>query len=495
MPLAVFRFDASPSLGTGHAVRCLALARTLAVAGWRVRVAASRQTFETVAGAGAFAPIALDGAVDGEPRRIGAAVGSADLLVIDHYGREAAFEADCRRWARRILVIDDLGDRRHDCDALMDQTPGRQNSVYRALVPQHCRLLLGSAYAALRPEFRVRRPEALRRRESTEPPQRILLSLGGTDAGDTTRRTMEALARSGVKASVDVVVGAAAPYAEAVGTCAQDLGDRFRVHQGVNDMATLMTETDIAVGAAGTTALERCCLGLPALMLVLADNQAEVAAALAKAGAALLLPGIDAVPAAVARLCGDAALRRSMSLAAAALCDGRGVWRVVLGLVDPVATELGAVRLRLAEPGDEAVMLEWQRHPQVRRYARNPEPPTPETHRAWVRSKLADPNCLLTIVELEAAAAVGVVRLDHREHDGAHEVSILVSPDCHGQGIGSAALRLIRAAMPGSDLVARVLPENHASVRAFRKAGYEPLGDGWFRSRPDGLREAGCRAS
>ena len=207
------------------------------------------------------------------------------LLVVDHYGRGAAFEHGCRPWAATILVIDDLADRRHCVDRLLDQTHGREEADYRLLTGPDCRLLLGARFALLRPQFQAYRPGALARRGSDGPAQRLLVSFGATDSGGATMLALQGVALGCPGLQVDVVVGSFSRNRDEIDHLAARLSPAVTVHRSVSDMASLMTDADFAIGAAGGTSWERCCLGLPTLVVVTADNQRDIARSLAAAGA------------------------------------------------------------------------------------------------------------------------------------------------------------------------------------------------------------------
>lgn len=246
--------------------------------------------------------------------------------------RDAAFEASCRRWAHRILVIDDLANRQHDCDFLLDQTLGRQSADYSQLVPARCRVLLGPDFALLRPQFATARGEALARRAEGRAARRLLVSLGATDPANMTGRVISAA--SGLPLELDIVLGAGNEYRESVLESVKRFKMPARIHTDVSDMASLMVQADLAVGAGGTTSWERCCLGLPSLILVLADNQLGIAAALDKAGAAVNLGTVEnlsdsKLAEALRNLCSNDRRRIVMSERAAAICDGGGVGRVL----------------------------------------------------------------------------------------------------------------------------------------------------------------------
>ncbi|HTH15906.1 MAG TPA: UDP-2,4-diacetamido-2,4,6-trideoxy-beta-L-altropyranose hydrolase, partial [Magnetospirillum sp.] len=272
---------------------------------------------------------------DGMPGAIaGAVCGKADLLVVDHYRLDEGYERAARAHARHVLVLDDLADRRHDCDILLDQTCGRSAADYRPLVPAHCRLLTGSRFSLLRPAFRSSRAASLARRR--EGVSRVVVSLGGTDPDNVTPRILDALAD--LPLAIDVVMGGGAPHLEAVRAAVARLPSA-RLHVNVADMATLLAQADLAIGAAGTSAWERCCLGLPTIVVVLADNQRLIARNLAEAGAALVVsPEPSELRAALRQLQAPGALAR-MSEAAAAVCDGDGVARLCDTIDDLLASE------------------------------------------------------------------------------------------------------------------------------------------------------------
>ncbi len=344
-PRALLRFDASPAIGGGHASRCRALAATLTALGWS-------STFAVRAEALGVAPelaergdrlVVLDGPPDDEAERIGEAIALPfDLAIVDHYERGRRFEAACRAWARRVMVIADAPDRGHDADVLLDVTYGRSPAEYDDLVPPTCRRLVGSRYALLRAQFAAARTTALGRREARAPVRRILVGVGATDADDFTGRVLEAIGASGLDVEVDVILGAGAPHRQAVAARAEHLPQPTRLHPAVERVADLMAAADLAVGAMGTMAWERCCLGLPTVAVVLADNQHHVAGNLAATGACRVLGraaevSADAVRVALVELAGDADARTRMSRAAASLCDGLGAGRVARILDQGVA--------------------------------------------------------------------------------------------------------------------------------------------------------------
>lgn len=497
---AVFRADASADIGGGHVVRCLTLAEAMVEAGWRCGFAVREGTLETVPALGRSGHEVQMLAQDpgSEPSEMaGRWGGDVDWLVVDHYRRDAAFESACRPWARRIMAIDDLADRAHDCDLLLDQTLGREAADYAAHVPEACRLLLGPAYALVRPGFAPLRDSALARRATRGRIERILVSCGASDPHNATAVVLEGIARSGIEAQVDAVLGAGARHLAAVRRQIAQLPQTVRLHVDTPDMANLMLGADLAIGAGGTTSWERCCLGLPALIVITGPDQYRVAEALALAGCATVLGEVaelsaDIVAESLARELSGKGLHAEAWRRASQICDGLGTSRALLSLLpDGRSRDGDSVRLRLAREDDEQGLLSWQQQPGVRRYARDPRPPTAHEHHQWLQQRLSSSHCRLMIVECGGDAA-GMLRLDLIEDAArrdSYEVSILIAPEQQGRGLALAALGLVRVWLPDAELVAETLPGNVASQRLFEAAGYVPGEDGLLHSPPEGGRD------
>jgi UDP-2,4-diacetamido-2,4,6-trideoxy-beta-L-altropyranose hydrolase len=344
-----WRADASTTLGSGHVMRGLTLAAALRARGARLHFVCQDlpghlgERIRAEGHALSLLPAGLSPAEDA--RATAQALGRpVELLGVDHYGLDAAWEHALRPYARRLAVIDDLADRPHDADLLLDQNLGRQATDYDGLLPAGCRRLIGPGWALLRPGFACARPASLARRADGRLRQ-LLISMGGADPQDATARCLHALAGSALPADtrITVVLGALADSAERVAQAAAALPWPVEVLRNVADMAPLLASADLAIGAAGGSAWERCCLGLPALLLILADNQRPGQAALVAAGAGLSLGTPDDLP---QRLAGtlatltDPGTLAALSQRAAALCDGRGAERVadeILNLMNPAS--------------------------------------------------------------------------------------------------------------------------------------------------------------
>jgi UDP-2,4-diacetamido-2,4,6-trideoxy-beta-L-altropyranose hydrolase len=459
-------------------VRCSALADALGDDGWHCAFVVAEPGLPIVGRlvAPRHEVLSIPRAMALEPAATRAAAPGCELLVVDHYGWSAPQEAACRGWARRILAIDDLADRPHDCDVLLDMSIEHDRAP-AGRGPQ----LLGPGFALLRNAFAECRLRMHRRRRAAAP-ERVFVSFGLMDENNLTEQTLRALQDAAFPGAVDIVLGSQSPHLARVESIAHGSPLKARVHVEPDDIVALMAGADFAFGAAGGSAWERCCLGVPSIAVTAAANQQRNARALAARGACRVVERLS--PEALALLRDPAAVER-MALLAGAITDGRGARRAALALRPERSRQGGEVTLRRLAPGDTDLTHRWQQHPATRRHARNPAPPSREEHLAWLTSKLGDPGCVLDMV-LHDGAAAGVVRLDRVERPGsdvACEVSIYVAPDIHGRGVGAAALAALRRLVPDAVLIAHVLPENAASQVLFAKAGYV-LDDGVYVSAP-----------
>jgi len=336
-PRFLFLADAGADVGGGHAMRCLTLAGALTARGAACAFVATPAVAEILAKFGNVAVEALTTPA-GDPRSLAEAAAAlaadwgADILVLDHYGLGAAEEAGLRGDGRRIAVLDDLANRPHDCDLLIDPGLGRAPKAYRSRVTAGARVLTGPDYALVRPAFASARKAALARRGERRAPRRALVSLGLTDVGGITARAVQAILPTLDDVALDVVLGAGAASLPVLSQLAAR-DRRIELHVDVRDMAALMARADIAVGAGGSSVWERACLGLPSILLVLADNQSTLARELDRRGATVAVDArrvadlAPALPNAWARLVADQGLRASLVYASSSLCDGLGAER------------------------------------------------------------------------------------------------------------------------------------------------------------------------
>lgn len=308
----VFRCDASIQIGTGHVMRCLTLADTLAASGAECYFICREHEGHLlkVIRKGGHQVYSLPFKADVEKSSkngikllhadwLGATqqedtqqcidiikLIEPDWLIVDHYAIDISWEKTLRPYCKKIMVIDDLADRAHDCDMLLDQTFGRHIKDYLDWIPDNCQVLCGSKYALLRPEFAKWRDYSLERRKDGML-KHLLINLGGVDKDNITSKILKGLQKSSLPecCKITVVMGSTAPWIESAKAQAKALPWKTQVKRGVNNMAELMANSDLAIGAAGSTSWERCCLGLPTIMLVLAENQQQIALNLQNANA------------------------------------------------------------------------------------------------------------------------------------------------------------------------------------------------------------------
>ena len=328
----MFRFDASPAIGGGHAVRCGALAEELSRLGHVCGFAANSSGAALAASILPNADCLCVAGDDDLAQMKRQWPNGAEWLVVDHHDRDAAFERACKGWARHVLAVDDRPTRAHTADILLDQTLDRTEADYRELVNPDCKALTGTAYTLLRGEFRANRAAALARRAALPQSPRIVVSFGASDPGKATLRTLEGLRLLKHAVHIEILVGRLCPH---LGEIEAAVKDEVRATMTVEpaSVARHFAEADIGVGAPGMTAWERACLGLPAIVIPVADNQVDNAAALARHGAVAVLPPVARVTAteiasAVSSLLTEPLRWHAMAKAAATLVDGDGAKRV-----------------------------------------------------------------------------------------------------------------------------------------------------------------------
>ena len=355
----LFRVDASIKIGTGHVMRCLTLADELARQGHECRFVCREHeghlgALITSKGYGlTLLPAPSDNKPEADDRNsdcyarwLGVpwqedacqtldalAPWQPDWLVVDHYALGVQWERTLSSIVGKIMVIDDLANRAHDCSLLLDQNLGRMASDYDGLLPEDCQRLIGPSYALLRPEFAKLREQSLNRRKKPEL-KRILISLGGVDRANVAGQVLAALAHSSLSVSteLDIIMGSSAPYLDEVRRQTEQLPFNATVSMNVHNMAERMMLADLSIGAAGGTSWERCCLGLPAILVVLAGNQVAGATALVTSGAAVTIGDGDQLRATLhsvlAKLFEPGRLEL-MSGAAARITDGYGAYRTL----------------------------------------------------------------------------------------------------------------------------------------------------------------------
>lgn len=510
MTRILIRCDASSLMGSGHVIRCRTLARELRRRGSEVLFLCRQQRGDLIAlleqefRVLALPEQALAVCEELEGRELyqawlgcchqqdaeeclavlaSAGIHSADWLVVDHYGLDAVWQSQLiagleDKAAAKLLVIDDLADRPHQADLLLDQNffGAATKQRYQKLVPADCRQLLGPHYALLGPEYAQLHQLIPPRTEL----RRVLVFFGGVDQDNLTGRALEALMDPALAhLSVDVVVGRQSPHRKVL---AELVAQRLftTLHDSLPSLAGLIARADLAIGAGGATTWERACLGLPSLVVAIATNQLPFARALDVAGHLQLLGEADMVSA--EQICSAVKSRLHepmVGTGASALTDGWGVSRLATAMLGAE----GSLKLRLANASDEMLLLHWANDSKVRANSFKSDPITSDNHHHWFHQGLENSSRLLFIAMAENGCPLGQIRFDKHiicDESGCDEARIDFSLDRCARGFG-LAVNLLHLGLQSMvqrwgekvDAVAEVFTDNIASNACFDRAGFK----------------------
>jgi len=485
----LIRADATAEMGTGHVMRCLALAQAWKDAGGEVTFActeiapglAARLQEESI---GLQRVSAARGTLTDADRTARIACGmSADWIVLDGYQFGADYQRRIKELGCRLLAIDDYGHAGHyRADYVLNPNGYATADFYESREPE-TRLLLGTRFVLLRREFRHWRGW---RKPQSSAAGKILVTLGGSDPDHVTLKVVEAL-RELQSAETEVIVVAGASYSQldALKAAVETLGPNGQLRVNAADMPELMAWASVAISAAGTTCWELAFMQLPALLLILADNQKRGGEYAARSGFAVNLGmGALATPRAIAAtlssLMEDASARRQMAERGSLAVDGLGGDRIVDLLMRP------EIRLRRARREDARLLWEWRRDPEVMRTSFSTGELVLESHVVWLTSKLQDPACELFIAELPDGSAIGQVRFD--VHDGQADISVSLGREHRGKGYGAgiivAGCECAFESLGINIVNAYVKPDNAASVQAFIRSGFQNNGEILVKGNP-----------
>lgn len=483
----IFRADASSEIGAGHVMRCLALAECISLAGRKCYfLGHSRHYGDGLvkkildAGHEIISLPDLDSATQDENAdaciQALSGIDDVEYLIVDHYSLDYRWQGRMRACANKIMVIDDLADRRHDCDVLLDQSflPGAEGR-YDDLLPERCVKLLGPLFALLRREFWSGSRPAKRCRQDPADVPALLIMFGGADAHNLTARVVDVLISMKWQGAVDVVVGPLYACSEAFKSEVQRLPNA-RLHVSPNNIAHLMSSADLAVGSPGGSSWERCACALPSIVISQASNQEAIAVSLGEAGAHLYLGRSDdvecaAIASAIDVFVNNKIARDFMASNAARLCDGNGASRVVKRLFPSLLS------VEKASLDDARLIYDWRNDPRVRQCSIDQTVLDFDRHVEWFRQKLSSSTSFFLIAKEEFGRPVACVRFDCAASSA--NISIYTDPGLTTRGYGSAALRaaLVWLANEHPEITvteADVLVNNQLSHRMFSGLGYLP---------------------
>jgi len=475
-PSLIIRADASPQMGTGHVMRCLALAEPWLAAGSKV-ILVSHQLPAALAERAQKAGITIH-PFTGAPGSVHDATTTAHVaahqqnawLVVDGYHFKDAYQQALKQAGTKVLLVDDFGHATHYyAYYVLNQNLGAALAWYprRDVATQ---LLLGTRYVQLRGEF-LQQPKV--KHDAPSKTVRILVTLGGSDADNVTAKVIAALQMiSGAEATV--VIGGSNPHWDSLQASIKNQESGIRLIRNASNMPELMAQTDLAIAAGGTTAWELAYMGVPMLTIVLADNQQSNADALADANISLnlgwhanLTPELLAEQ--IQSLLEVEGQRAEMSARARTLVDGLGSFRVWLRLNEASLT------LRPATSDDAKLIFDWANDAGVRAVSFSSEPILWENHLGWFNAKLSDPNYRIWVATATEGTPLGQVRF--QLEDSAATISISLDAAQRGKNRGSVliwtASRQLFHELPAlTEIHAYIKPDNGASIRAFEKAEF-----------------------
>lgn len=479
------RADASVRQGTGHIMRCLALAQR-----WR-------RTGSVIFAVAECPPALIErlhregcevrelAVAPGSKQDAQAVVGLADeiqaaWIAVDGYHFDSDYQREIHASNRRLLVLDDFGHAQdYSADFVLNQNLDAEAGWYQRRRPT-TRLLLGPQFALLREEYAPWRDHE---RKTADAGRKILVTLGGADADNVTSRVLEAISRLNDVETM-VVLGGGNPHRAAIEAVVAERAPAMRLVVDTHEMPQLMAWADVAVAAGGSTTWEFALLGLPSLLLILADNQAPVAAALERRGVSISLGRAEeTAPAEIAialrKLLDDPVARTRMSRAGRTLVDGNGAARTVAHL------KALDIDLRPATADDCRTFFTWANDTAVRAASFDSNPIEWETHQRWFAAKLHDPRCRLYVARYNDCD-LGPVRFEST--DEAAIISLSVAPAARGKDLAAAlilrAVEQIFRDIPTTAVHAYIKPDNGPSLRAFQIAGFAYDGDTIVRGLP-----------
>ena len=499
----LIRADANATIGIGHVMRCLALAEWAKDRGLKAVLCTKfphtflQQRLEALGGKYLLIPesdkpsskayahsawLKGDELEDAEAtltalQELG--LPSPSFVVVDHYALGAPWENILSRLTKNIVVIDDLSDRKHDCNLIVDQTFGKEQESYEGLVVDDCKRLIGETFILLRKEFSS---FATNRIKSKTP--RLLIALGGSDPHNHSLTLANWIRESHLsnRLRLSILTTSINPHLHAL---KKYCDDSIELLIDVDRVASALETFDLCIGAAGSSSWERSALQLPTLTVVLAPNQKDIARHLHNVGATINLGEVSALTpstltTSILSLLDYPEKRNALAESAKKVCDGLGCNRVL----DEILKNLdraNKVSIRPATPCDISFVHKLQCYPETRRYARNPSIPSYAEHSKWMREKLQDSNSTFDIIELRQDQPCGVVRLDLTEETNDHyEISIFIDPAYFGQGIAKRAIELVLERNPKLPILATVMPENTSSIKLFLSLGFAQSGPTTF---------------
>lgn len=478
--LLLIRADANVKIGTGHVMRCMALAQAWQDKGGRVLWVFAEMTasFEERLQRENVKSVKIEGSPgskeDSEQTVTLASKSQASWVVLDGYHFGVEFQTAIKNAHLKLLFVDDNGHAgEYSADFVLNQNVYARASMYKNREP-HTQLLLGTRFALLRREFAGSRDW---QRTISRSGARVLISLGGSDPENVTSKVLNATLQARQRSlQVRVIVGGINPHHNEIRDVASNAPFPIQVISDTYDMPSCMMWADVMISSAGSICWESCFFGLPAIVIDIAKNQRSVAERLHELGVAIHLCSAaelkrEKIASTLDSLLNSPATRVQMSEAGHKLVDGKGAARVESFMSSPL-------RLRRARQSDALLLWDWANDPEVRANSFSTETITWAVHEEWFRTKLEDNSSKLYIATNPVGEPVGQARFDIDQKRA--KLSVAVGKQFRGQGnsrtIIFQAMETLFQEAEVEFVDAYVKAKNRASLRLFAAAGFTDLG-------------------
>jgi UDP-2,4-diacetamido-2,4,6-trideoxy-beta-L-altropyranose hydrolase len=491
----VFRVDASDSIGSGHVMRCLSLADELEKRKNSIRFICcnydgnlnafiKRKGYEVHEIPSNKLPL-VDSHGSEESRNIeinndalltkkAIENTKVDWLIVDHYSLDYKWELKLKKHVEAVLVIDDLANRKHDCNILLDQNwfGLETGNRYAQLINKECVTLLGPNFAILSKDY-INARKSLK--EHSGVIKRILIFMGAVDSKRQTIEALQALCNEDLRyLSVDVVIGGANKDKNQIINITSSR-KKTVIYNSLPTLSELMMKADLILCSGGATTWERCCLGLPAIVFIAAENQKKFTKLLAKDNVHVLLESSNEIThkdwfLRISRLIKNTNKVKKMSQLSSQIVDGRGISRILLNLYGFSMP----IDIRKATEDDEKLLFDWANDPIVRKFSFHHKPITNDQHHKWFSSKTNDPDCLILLGIDSKNIPIGQVRIDSLDEHDIIDISI----NSAARGFGFATILLKKSVKfwksTGSNkpLIGDVFKSNKASQKVFINSGF-----------------------
>jgi len=481
----IIRADANTQIGTGHVMRCIALAQAWQDRGGNVTFLShcdSKTLRKRIIDEG-FAFISVEKAHP-DPYDLGHTLemlGKFKIqnskfktwVILDGYHFTSDYQKAIRENGYKLLVIDDMAHLDHcHADILLNQ------NIHASILHYSCDRdtvkLLGCEYVLLRREFLKYQDW---KREIPDKARKILVTLGGGDPDNVTLEVIRALNSLNVSdIEVKVVVGPANKNIKSLERELHLSPFTFHVLSSVSSMPELMVWSDVAISAGGSTCWEMAFIGLPALIITVSDNQIEIAKELEHAEVAIYLgwhesTSIHQITKVLKKISQDKNKRTRLSERGRRLVNGKGVIEIIKAMLD------GQISLRRAQKNDCELLWKWANDPEARAASFSSSPISWEEHTNWFNSKLNSANCMMYVATIDNGTPLGQIRYDIKQENAV--ISISIDSKFRSKDYGTVLIRKTSQILFAESNVRRVhayvKQDNNSSASVFTKAGFKKL--------------------